>query len=96
MTVTACAAVTTATANRYLTQLCKHFAHKISVEYDDHHGRADFPGGACHLSAEGETLSLRCEAADERDLERIKMVVADHLLRFGWRESLTVVWGCSP
>jgi len=85
-------AVTTATASRYLTQLCKHFAHKIPVEYGANSGRADFPGGSCHFSADSSTLSLRLEADSEQSLQHIKAVVEDHLVRFGWRESLNITW----
>lgn len=85
-------AVTTPTASRYLTQLCKHFAHKIPVEYATNSGRADFPGGSCHFDADDATLSLRLEADSEQALQHIKAVVEDHLVRFGWRESLNITW----
>lgn len=92
MTVFAHAAVPTSTAERYLTQLCKHFAHKIPVAYSTTAGVAEFPGGACRLNAAEGVLTLRCEAADRSALERIKAIVEDHLKRFGWRDSLTVTW----
>ncbi|KAF0224529.1 MAG: hypothetical protein FD176_1113 [Rhodospirillaceae bacterium] len=85
-------AVSTATASRYLIQLCKHFAHKIPVEYGDTTGRADFPGGSCHFSADDSTLSLRLEAESDQSLQHIKAVVEDHLVRFGWRETLNIAW----
>jgi len=87
------AEVTTAQASRYLQQLCKHFAHKIPVEYDDRRGRADFPWGTCHMTAEDGVLTLRAEAPGEDELARVKAVVDDHLTRFAWRETLTVTWG---
>lgn len=55
-------------------------------------GRADFPGGSCHFSADDSTLSLRLEADSDQSLQRIKAVVEDHLVRFGWRESLNIAW----
>jgi Uncharacterized protein conserved in bacteria len=87
-----CATVATAAASRYLTQLCKHFAHKIPVSVEEGRGRADFPWGTCRMEAAADTLTLLCEAEDAEGLERVKAVVADHLGRFGWREGLTVVW----
>lgn len=92
MTLTARAAVSTAAASRYLTQLCKHFAHKVPVEYDAHSGRADFPWGCCLLAAEPDLLRLTLSAEDPSSLDRVKAVVEDHLVRFGWRESLIVAW----
>lgn len=85
-------AVTTPRASRYLAQLCKHFAHKIPVEYGANSGRADFPGGSCHFNADDATLSLRLEADTDQALQHIKAVVEDHLVRFGWRESLNITW----
>lgn len=90
--VQAAASVTTASASRYLTQLCKHFAHKITVEYDETSGRAEFAWGTCQLSADAAALHLRLTAATPEGLERIKAVVDDHLLRFGWREKLAIQW----
>jgi len=84
--------VETVSASKYIAQLCKHFAHKITVEYDATSGRADFPWGVCRMSAGGETLALRCEAPDAEGLNRMKAVIEDHLLRFAWRERPTLDW----
>ncbi|AWK89746.1 DUF2218 domain-containing protein [Azospirillum thermophilum] len=86
------ARVGTALASRYLVQLCKHFAHKIPVEYDGRRGRADFPWGVCHMTAGDDTLDLRCEAPDAQGLDRVKAVVDDHLRRFAWRETPVLSW----
>lgn len=92
MTQTASAAIPTTAASRYLSQLCKHFAHKVPVEYDAVSGRADFPWGTCRLAARDGVLRLDLDAQDDLSLARIKAVVEDHLVRFAWRESLTVRW----
>lgn len=92
MTLTTSAAIPTTAASRYLGQLCKHFAHKIPVEYDDHSGRADFPWGTCRLAVQDGVLRLDVVAEDDTSLARIKAVVEDHLVRFAWRETLTVAW----
>lgn len=89
---TARATVATAAAGRYLTQLCKHFAHKVPVSVEEGRGRAEFPWGVCMMEAAGAVLTLRCEAADAEGLERVKAVVADHLGRFAWREGLGIAW----
>ncbi|WP_029008089.1 DUF2218 domain-containing protein [Azospirillum halopraeferens] len=84
--------VATDAAGRYLVQLCKHFAHKITVEYDDCRGRADFPWGTCHMEAADGVLTLRCESDSAEGVERVKAVVDDHLTRFAWREKPVLIW----
>lgn len=79
-------------APRYLVQLCKHFAHKIPAEAADGRGKAVFPWGLCFLEAEGEVLTLRCEADDSPSLERVKQVVEVHMLRFARREGVGLTW----
>lgn len=79
-------------ASRYLVQLCKHFAHKTTANYDDRTGKVDFQPGLCVMHAAEDCLSLRCEASNEPDLIRVKSIVADHLVRFAWQESIAVEW----
>lgn len=82
----------TAHASRYLVQLCKHFAHKIEVEYDTQKGRAMFPWGTCTMKAEEGQLVLHCTGADEPALERVQDVVQRHLEGFAFREKPSIVW----
>lgn len=86
------ALVPTPAAGRTLLQLCKHFAHKIPVEYGPSAGRAEFLWGRCDMRAEDGGLDLTCEADSETNLRRIEGVVADHLKRFLWRTPVDVVW----
>lgn len=86
------ARVPTAKASRYIAQLCKHFAHKISVDYDAGSGRADFPFGVCRMQAGPDALVMQCEAPDRNGLERVESVVAIHLERFAWREKPAIAW----
>ncbi len=79
-------------ASRYLVQLCKHFAHKTTADYDEVRGRVDFHPGLCVMHATENWLTLRCEALSAPDLHRVKDIVADHLVRFAWQEELAVVW----
>ena len=86
------ARVETSNASRHLQQLCKHFAHKVPTRFDRADGRIEFPIGEVVLSADaaGLDLSLACRSASERaDLED---VVARHLVRFAFRDELTVDW----
>lgn len=84
--------VATEKASKYIAQLCKHFAHKIAVEYDAAQGRADFPFGVCRMEASEQALLLRCEAPDAAALERVEGVVAIHLEKFAWREKPEIAW----
>ncbi|GGD89065.1 hypothetical protein GCM10011390_04770 [Aureimonas endophytica] len=86
------ARITTAHASRYLQQLCKHFAHKRPVSFDERAGRIEFTIGDCRLAADDEALTLRLEAPDEAQLEQLQDVVIRHLERFAFRESLAVRW----
>lgn len=79
-------------ASRYLTQLAKHWSHKLVVEFDAHEARIDLPTGPCFLSADRGSLAVLVQADDDVDLEKIQDVVARHLERFGYREGLKVEW----
>lgn len=75
------AEVATEHASRYITRLCKHFAHKVPAECNDGQGRVDFPFGQCLMSAASGRLSLYCEALDDDSLSRVRDVVGTHLER---------------
>jgi hypothetical protein len=83
------AVIPTASASRYLQQLCKHWSHKFAVEFTPEHGVIPFDATRrCTLDASATALSLKVEAADDATLERTQGVVIDHLKRFAFREDL--------
>ena len=83
------ATIATASASRYLQQLCKHWSHKFAVEFTPQRGTIPFDTTrVCTLDASAEALALRIEAADDATLERMQGVVIDHLKRFAFREDL--------
>jgi len=88
------ARVSTALPRRYLGQLCKHFEHKLPVVLEEWQGRIAFPMGLCELDAARLpfTLIMRVSAADEAALARLEDVVARHLVRFAFREEMSVRW----
>ena len=89
MTSTSTARVPTASASRYLQQLCKHWSHNLAVEFTPEHGTIPFDAlRRCTLDASADTLALRIEAADDATLERTQGVVIDHLKRFAFREDI--------
>tara|TARA_B100000513_G_C11738323_1_gene129354 strand:- start:74 stop:406 length:333 start_codon:yes stop_codon:yes gene_type:complete len=86
------AAVETENASKYLVQLCKHFAHKVEVDYDTAQARVEFAPGRCMMTAEGNTLAFYCRSKEDRGIEVMQYILSDHLVRFAWREEITFNW----
>lgn len=94
---TTTAAVPTASASRYLQQLCKHWQHNLAVEFTADHGTvvfpkdargADHPGDALVTFDAGEAaLAVRIDATSPEQLDGLKGAVARHLDRFAFREA---------
>jgi hypothetical protein len=84
--------VETANATSYLRQLCRHWAHKFPVEFNDEHGSIQLPQALCILDASPATLAVTLELQDEADQAHVKRVVEEHLQRFGFRETLAFHW----
>lgn len=83
----------TVNARRYLTQLAKHFGHKITIEDTPQGTRCDFAAATAWLNADDAGLSMRIEATDDQGLSRGQHVIEDHLLRFAFRElPAPLVW----
>jgi uncharacterized protein len=92
----ATAKVPTASASRYLQQLCKHWSHNLAVEFDAVRGSvvfprdargADWPGDALFtMEAAADSLDCRIEASVPEQLEALKGAVERHLNRFAFRE----------
>lgn len=96
-------AVPTASGSRYLQQLCKHWAHNLTVEFTAEHGTVAFPRdvrGADHpgdalvtFDAQAEALDVRIDATSPAQRDGLKGVVERHLDRFAFREApLTFDW----
>jgi hypothetical protein len=88
------ARIPTASASKYLQQLCKHWSHKFQVEFTPETGRVPFAAGRlCDFAATPDMLTLRVQAADDESMSRTERVVIDHLKRFAFREDLgSVEW----
>ena len=97
------ALVPTKSGSRYLQQLCKHWAHNLTVEFDAREGRvifprdargADWPGDALvTMTAREDALECRIDASAPGQLEGLKGALARHLDRFAFREApLTFAW----
>jgi len=92
MTTTSKTAISTEYASRYLQQLCKHFAHKRPVNFDEQAGEISFSIGDCRLKADDSALHIDLVAPSADDMEQLKDVVIRHLVRFAFREELAVDW----
>ncbi|MFI7040859.1 DUF2218 domain-containing protein [Microbispora rosea] len=66
---------------------------RVTAEWSDTSGTVTFtPWGACTLTADAGTLTVRVDASDEEGLARIRDVVTRDFERFSRREPLTVTW----
>ena len=86
------ATIATANASRYLQQLCKHWGHRLEVEFDAARGRVNFGTAAVHFTAAADALTAVLAGPDAATLDRLEPVVAEHLRRFAFREPLQVAW----
>lgn len=82
----------TASASKYLQQLCKHFAHKVPADWDTRKGEVSFPFGFCRMDATETCLTIRCETDEDQKMDRMKGVIDNHIERFAWREGLKLRW----
>lgn len=92
MPLNASAYVATATPARYISRLCKHFAHKIPAHFDERQGRIEFASGLALLQAEADGLRLSVQSASSAGLESLKKVVSSHFERFAWQAELSLDW----
>ena len=89
--------VPTANASRYLQQLCKHWAHNLTVEFTPTRSTVVFPkdarsagwpgDGLVTMIAQAESLECRIDASAAGQLEGLKGALARHLDRFAFREA---------
>ena len=87
------AVVRTEHASRYLQQLCKHWSHKFSVDFDPTKGRVPFSDAAeVTFIADETTLTMTLSVADLAQQARMQGVIDDHLKRFAFREELALDW----
>lgn len=84
--------IPTTHASRYLQQLCKHFAHKLPVEFDPAEGKIPFGLGECRLAANDTRLRIDLTAPDAEQMPQLQDVVVRHLARFAFREELAIAW----
>lgn len=87
----------TPNAAKYIAQLCKHFAHKTTAEYDETSGRVDLPCGPAIMTATPDMLTVRIELTAPDQLKRGRMIIDKHLERFAFREDFKAMeWDNAP
>ena len=83
----------TQNARKYMTQLCKHFAHKVPSEVEGVQGHVTFAMGTAKLHAGDSGLTVQLCADSETALARMRPIIDDHLKRFAFREDFqTMDW----
>lgn len=88
--------IETTEGGSYIRKLCKHFAHKIVVAYDEKEGTAEFPFGRALMTADEKTLRFDISSDTFEGISRIKYVLVTHLEKFAFRENLEIVWKDEP
>jgi hypothetical protein len=86
------ASIETNEASRFLRMLCKHFAHKVSADWDDNTGWVEFAMGRCDMTAAANSLNVVCSAENEADLDMVADTMKSHFDRFAQRQGLTLNW----
>ena len=79
--------VPTANAAKYMTQLCKHWAHKLDVELDERRGIVRFETAVVTMEPADGALIVHLLANDAATVRKIEGVIEKHLERFAFREA---------
>lgn len=80
-------------AARVIRRLCRHWAHKFPVKFDDTSGEIQINDVRVAMRASADTLHVALENPNGEVPERLPGVVADHLVRMvGTEPALQVRW----
>jgi hypothetical protein len=89
--------ITTPKASYYLQMLCKHWSHKLPVEFTPDYGIVPFVDGVCVMQADDDSLLVKIEAHDEGRVRHFETVFVKHLERFANKEVLgDIAWQNAP
>ncbi len=86
--------VVTVNGSRYLRNLLQHWSHRFPVELNEAKtaGQVELPQAKATFRAEPEALQATLLLAETADQDRVETVVAEHLQRFGYQETLQFPW----
>jgi len=77
----------TASADRYVQQLVKHWGHKFATSYANGRGEVPFRAEThATFDAREDGIAITLVTADGESAEQMKNVIARHLDRFAFRE----------
>lgn len=76
----------TKNAQKYLTQLCKHFGHKVPAEVEGNIGHVRFVFGPTVLTATDTSLRADMTLDSVNTADLAKHVIDSHLKTFAFRE----------
>lgn len=79
----------TENGSKYLQQLCKHFAHKVAVSFDESKGSAALMSGPATFVADRDGLTIRVTAEDMKGLIQARFAIDVHLVTFAHREGFS-------
>jgi hypothetical protein len=75
-----------------MSRLCKHFAHKTTVDLSDDRGRIQFrTNGHAELAVNDGVLSITIHAAEAGALPQLISVVERHLAMVEFRDTMPVL-----
>ncbi len=77
---------------RAMRRLCRHWSHKLTVDFNDEEGNVTFETGSVHFTILPESLSMHLTAETEEDLTTLQDVIDRHLIRMVSNEELTITW----
>lgn len=86
------AVIATDEAARFVRMLCKHFAHKVKADWDEQRGWVEFAMGRCDMQAREKDLQVRCQAANQSELEEVADTIKSHFDRFTQPQGLVLEW----
>lgn len=94
MTIRSRAIIKTKNAGKYLQQLAKHWSHKFpDLTFDDKEAHIPFSAViTIDMFAETDELVVQILTPDEIEALRIEGVFDRHIIRFAFREELTIDW----
>ena len=88
MTILSTATAATASGDRYIQQLVKHWGHKFETAYAEGVGTIAFgPDAALKLTSDAAAIHIELTTSDAERAERLRGVIENHIDRFAFREA---------
>lgn len=72
--------------------LVNHFGRKTNAAYEGNSGYIEFGFGRCDIDAQPNTLSFTLNSPGQTELDRLKMVIDKHLVRFSQNDITGLQW----